>query len=814
MRGAGIAIAVALAASVGAGSVARAAEPTFKNGLAQAVFTTDQSKWISYDGWVQSNSDSDHDGKLDRIHFDVTRPPETDQGLKVPTIMEASPYYSALGPNSNWSVDVEIGTQPPQRPFQPDFTTKNTSPQISTSYEAQWVPRGFAVMHVEAPGTGWSEGCPTDGAPNENDAIKSVVDWVNGRAPGFTTRDGNTPLTAGSWATGKVGMIGASYNGSLQIAGAVTGVQGLDAIVPISPVSDYYEYYRANGMVRGPGGWQGEDSDVLTDVVYTRQDETYPRMKCRSLIEQIGRDEDRVTGDRNAFWDERNLNALVPNMHAAVLLVHGNNDNNVMTKNATAFYEAVKKAGLPHQFFFHQGGHGGAPPDVMVNRWFTRFLYGVQNGAENQPHSWVVRSETGACPARQTTVTGDQSNTTTLTVADTSPFQVGFQLTIPQTNASGTITNTTRIIDDIPDSTHLVLQGAPVAATAGQKVANGAVVNLVCGTTNPTPYSEWPDPAAKPVTQKLTAASPGRGTLGFTSSTPAGTTETLTDNASITATTSMNATTSGTRLVYQMAPLTSPVRISGTPWLNLRMAFSKPKANLTGILISYPAAGGNGTILSRGWLDPENRDSDRVSKPIVPGTFYDLRFDLQPKDMVIPAGRRLAVMILSSDNEHTLRPAPGTQLTLDTAASSIQLPIVGGGNALSDADGDPYHETSVDGSVGGTVPATLSLTLGSSPSFGAFTPGVAKEYTASTTANVISTAGDATLSVSDPGHLMNGTFSLPEALRVDIAPASWTGPVSNASVAITFRQHIGANDALRTGTYSKTLTFTLSTTTP
>jgi X-Pro dipeptidyl-peptidase len=171
-------------------------------------------------------------------------------------------------------------------------------------------------------------------------------------------------------------------------------------------------------------------------------------------------------------------------------------------------------------------------------------------------------------------------------------------------------------------------------------------------------------------------------------------------------------------------------------------------------------------------------------------------------------------MILSSDNEHTLRPAPGTQLTLDTAASSVQLPIVGGGNALSDADGDPYHETNVDGTVGGTVPATLSLTLGSSPSFGAFTPGLAKEYTASTTANVISTAGDATLSVSDPGHLTNGSFSLPEPLRVDIAPASWTGPVSNASVAIAFHQHIGANDALRTGTYSKTLTFTLSTTTP
>ena len=42
-------------------------------------------------------------------------------------------------------------------------------------------------------------------------------------------------------------------------------------------------------------------------------------------------------------------------------------------------------------------------------------------------------------------------------------------------------------------------------------------------------------------------------------------------------------------------------------------------------------------------------------------------------------------------------------------------------------------------------PATLSLTLGAPATFGAFTPGVAKEYDASTTANVISTAGDATL---------------------------------------------------------------------
>jgi len=115
---------------------------------------------------------------------------------------------------------------------------------------------------------------------------------------------------------------------------------------------------------------------------------------------------------------------------------------------------------------------------------------------------------------------------------------------------------------------------------------------------------------------------------------------------------------------------------------------------------------------------------------------------------------------------------------------------------------------------GGTVPATLSLTLGPAATFGAFTPGVAKDYTATTPANVISTAGDAALTVSDPGHLANGTFTLPEPLVVEFSKASWTAPVSNDPVTITFKQHINANDALRTGQYSKTLTFTLSTTTP
>jgi hypothetical protein len=145
---------------------------------------------------------------------------------------------------------------------------------------------------------------------------------------------------------------------------------------------------------------------------------------------------------------------------------------------------------------------------------------------------------------------------------------------------------------------------------------------------------------------------------------------------------------------------------------------------------------------------------------------------------------------------------------------------------------------SVEQPAGGTVPATLSLSLGTpTVSLGSFIPGVAGVYSSSMPANVISTAGDASLSVADPssnatGRLVNGTFSLPQALQVratnaanpatvfaslgtgPLALLSYAGPVSNDAVTVGFRQNIAANDPLRTGTYSKTLTFTLSTTTP
>jgi predicted acyl esterase len=681
-------------AAVRAETAAACTQPTFVDGLSQSVFTATPSQWVRGEAWVEAPFDSDNDGKLDRIHIDTTLPPETADpacNLEVPVIFEDSPYYAGLGPSENWAVDHELGFPPASHTEEPYFTARNTSPIISTIYESTWLPRGFAVVHAESPGTGLSDGCPTSGAPNETLAAKAVIDWLNGRATAYTTRTGTTAVLA-DWTTGKVGMIGTSYNGTIAEGVATTGVEGLEAIVPISAISNWYDYYRANGAVRAPYTFQGEDLDVLEDAVYSRADEPAPkRLICQPVIADTTAHIDRATGDYNAFWNERNYMKDVQNVHAAALVAHGNMDLNVMTKNFDQFYGALRAQNVPHMLYFHRGGHGGAPPDVLINRWFTRYLYGVQNGVESLPRAWIVR-EANACPPRQTTAVGDQSNTASLTVADSSRLTLGFTATIPQLNTDGTTTATTRTITSIPDSTHIVL-AFPVATAFGQKVADGAVISHVCGTGAPTPYAEWPDPSSSVAEVNFTAGAPGVGGLTFQSGSSVD--ETLTDAPTTSLLTLANADSDAARLVYKSPVLTNDVRISGTVKVNLWMSFSKPRANLTAVLADFPATGtvrSNSTFQersTRGWLDPENRGGDpAVSEPITPGTFYRMHFDLQPKDLVAVAGRRLVIMIVSSDQESSIRPAPGTQLTLDLNQSWAEIPVVGGAQALAEAFGD------------------------------------------------------------------------------------------------------------------------------
>ena len=367
--------------------------PFFENGEAQIVpaFSSPEN-WIREDLWVETEFDTDGDGKLDRMHVDVTRPIATNDGLQLPVIYESSPYYAGTAGNDRdlfWNVAHEIG-EVPAPPKHVEVVRRGQRPIISNSQVRTWVPRGYAVVHSSSPGTGLSDGSPTVGGDNESLAPKAVIEWLAGKNNGYKDRMGNEKVDA-FWSTGKVGMTGTSYNGTIPLAAATTGVEALKAIIPVAPNTSYYHYYRSNGLVRSPGGYLGEDIDVLYEFIHSGEESKRAYGNKTIRDKEMRENMDRATGDYNAFWAGRDyLNDMAP-MKAALLMSHGFNDWNVMPEHSYRIYNKAREMGLPVQIYYHQGGHGGPPPVAMMNRWFTRYLFEIENGVEQDPKAWIVR---------------------------------------------------------------------------------------------------------------------------------------------------------------------------------------------------------------------------------------------------------------------------------------------------------------------------------------------------------------------------------------------------------------------------------------
>ena len=600
------------------------AVPIFKDGEAQIVEAFKNPKdWIRHDLWVETSFDTDGDGKLDRMHVSVTRPKQTEtQGLKLPVVYESSPYYAGTAGNAPifWDVKLELGAKAKAR-NKTEVKRTGKRPIISNSQIRTWVPRGYIVVHSSSPGTGLSDGSPTVGGDNESLAPKAVVEWLCGNAKGFTTRTGNESVNA-FWSTGKVGMTGTSYNGTIPLAAATTGVKGLKAIIPIAPNTSYYHYYRSNGLVRSPGGYLGEDIDVLYDFInsggedlipnkdYMKDSKSskkfirkrdYANAKVRDI--EMANGMDRESGDYNDFWAGRDyLNDMKP-MKAALLMSHGFNDWNVMPEHSYRIYKRAKEMGIPSQIFYHQNGHGGPPPMTMMNRWFTHYLHGINNGVQNDAKAWIVRE------------------------------------------------------NDKRDQ--------------------------------PTSYKDYPNPAAKPVQLFLNPGAPEAGSLTSSKSNKKAK-EVIIDNYSFSGEALAQADNTNHRLIYVSPVLKEDVHISGITSITVKMASNKPAANLSVWMVSLPWNKGRRTvitdnIITRGWADLQNYKSLRKSAPLKPGKFYEMTFDLQPDDQVIKKGQQIGLMIFSSDNNYTLLPKPGTELTLDLNGTSITIPIVGGKAAFDKA---------------------------------------------------------------------------------------------------------------------------------
>lgn len=578
------------------------AKPVFKDGEAQIVEAfKDASKWLRHDLWVETEFDTDGDGEMDRMHVSVTRPEQTEtEGLKLPIIYVTSPYFAGVAPDlpgSMWNVKRELGGKAEER-VHPEVTRRGQRPIISNSHIRKWVPRGYIVVHSSSPGTGLSDGAPTIGGKNESLAPKAVIDWLCGRAKGYAERNGNEEVKA-YWSTGKVGMTGTSYNGTLPLAAATTGVEGLEVIIPIAPNTSYYHYYRSNGLVRSPGGYLGEDIDVLYDFVHSGDEDK------RAYNNKVVRDTDmmdnmdRQTGDYNDWWAGRDYLNQMDNMKAALLMSHGFNDWNVMPEHSYRIYKAAKEKGLPHQIYYHQNGHGGPPPTSMMNKWFTKYLHGIDNGVDKEKHkAYIVRENDG----RQ----------------------------------------------------------------------------------QPTAYLDYPNPDAREVTLNLTSGGITAGGLTLNEGIETG--ETLTDDVSFSGKDLAKAESSKNRLLYVTPKLKGDLHISGVPKVSVTLSSNKPAANLSIWLVSLPWNEESDTkitdnIITRGWADPKNYKSITSEEDLVPGRSYTVTFELQPDDQIIKAGQQIGLMIFSSDQEFTIHPKAGTQLTIELDKTHLILPIVGGEEA-------------------------------------------------------------------------------------------------------------------------------------
>lgn len=578
------------------------AKPIFKDGEAQIVEAfNNPDNWLRHDLWVETEFDTDGDGEKDRMHVSVTRPEQTEtEGLKLPVIYVTSPYFAGVAadaPGTMWDVKHELGGKSKER-FHPEVKRRGERPIISNSHIRKWVPRGYIVVHSSSPGTGLSDGAPTIGGKNESLAPKAVIDWLNGRAKGYTERNGNEEVKA-YWTTGKVGMTGTSYNGTLPLAAATTGVEGLEVIIPIAPNTSYYHYYRSHGLVRSPGGYLGEDIDVLYDFVHSGDEDKRAHNNKVVRDTEMMDNMDRQTGDYNDWWAGRDYLNQMDNMKAAMLMSHGFNDWNVMPEHSYRIYKAAKDKGLTTQIYYHQNGHGGPPPTSMMNKWFTKYLHGVDNGVDKEKHkAHIVREH-----------------------------------------------------DD---------------------------------RQQPTAYADYPNPSATHVTLRLTPGGNGVGGLSLDDTAEVG--ETLIDDVSFSGKDLATAKSSENRLLYVTPVLKNDLHISGVPKVSITLSSNKSAANLSVWLVSLPWQEGSDVkitdnIITRGWADPKNYKSLTEEEDLVPGRSYSLTFDLQPDDQIIKAGQQIGLMIFSSDQEFTLHPQPGTELTIELDKTKLVLPIVGGEEA-------------------------------------------------------------------------------------------------------------------------------------
>ena len=425
-------------------------KPLFVNGMAQPIFpfttgavkegySNKDSDIIRYCVYVETNYDTDGDGKLDLVKALVQVPRAAAKGdYKAATIYEARPYITGctelygyeddLYNTGNFDIKAMYSTPAARKPVG-SATTEKAAAAANSADWYYWNPeekmmdyedldwydyylvRGYAVVECGGLGTKGSEGFETCGTDLEIDAFKCVIEWLHGDRVAYTDKTSNISIAA-DWSNKKVGMTGRSYAGTTQFGLATTGVKGLETIVPVAGIASWYEYTNSQGISTDS---EPAYSDALAGYCAGRKLDADDWNKIKAdygnylqTIYDIQRDLNGNYGETGGHWNNRDytvdttqtgpIGATGPSqIKCSALIVHGLNDYNVRTKEFQLMYNAFTKAGENVKLLLHQDAHltptypagnlmfdiGDSSYDEILNRWFSHYLYGVKNGAEN-----------------------------------------------------------------------------------------------------------------------------------------------------------------------------------------------------------------------------------------------------------------------------------------------------------------------------------------------------------------------------------------------------------------------------------------------
>ncbi|MEV3853619.1 Xaa-Pro dipeptidyl-peptidase [Streptomyces sp. NPDC050095] len=600
-------LAVLVAPTAHAASAPRASEPvySYENAVRESV-------------WVDTRLDGDGDGRTDRVAVDIVRPREpAAQGRKIPVIMDASPYYSCCGRGNESQKKT--------------YDANGDVVQMPLFYDNYFVPRGYAFVAVDLAGTNRSDGCVDIGGPSDIQSAKAVVDWLNGRAKGYTTRTGTARAKA-SWSNGRTGMIGKSYDGTIANGVAATGVEGLKTIVPIGGISSWYDYYFQQGAALFGSGPDGLSNGVESPEA---------RARCAAVQKHLVDGAPR-TGDRTALWQERDYVKDARKVRASVFVVHGMQDLNVRAKHFGQWWDALAKNGVDRKIWLSQTGHvdpfdyrRGAWVDTL-HRWFDHELLGYDNGIDREPTADIERT-----PDHWTT---DRvwppaaTATTALRPAEGSAAGVG---TLGLEPGRGTETFT----DD------------PALAE-----------------------TDW--------AAQIDASTPGKA--GFISR-PLGKDLRLSGSSKVTVTATPTTTSAHlSAVLVDLGPATVRDYTGAGEGITTLPDRSCWGASTTGDSACFKntrtaTADVNSTVFSRGWADLGTYANPDKGRPLTPGKSYTLTLSLAASDHVVPKGHRLALIVAGTDKGLIVPASTRPTLTLDLARTVARVPVVGGAAAFAAA---------------------------------------------------------------------------------------------------------------------------------